>query len=185
MAENKRRRAWQKNYFLLFRILLEYLALLFKIISGTLVIYDILVTRTLRLFADVLNFLKCKYYTISFRLTYLYQEHCSIKLIMLLLPLTYCILLITLHSFITLISIYNFIEVYGILALYTQSWIIEENNIWKIKCNFIYIKGIVLTMLQFKITKLKILNAWFYMLPVSLVWCKNKALQKLHSEFII
>ena len=32
----------RKNYFLLFRRLLEYLSLLFKIISGTLVIYDIL-----------------------------------------------------------------------------------------------------------------------------------------------
>ena len=42
VVENKHRRAWQKNYCLLFRRLLEYLSLLFKIISGTLVIYDIL-----------------------------------------------------------------------------------------------------------------------------------------------
>ena len=40
VAEYKRRWAWQ--IVILFWRLLEYLALLFKIISGTLVIYDIL-----------------------------------------------------------------------------------------------------------------------------------------------
>ena len=80
----------------------------------------------------------CKWDLLPLRVTYLYQKHCSIKLIMLLLLLTYSIFLITLHSFFTLISIYKYIEVYGILALFTQSWIIEK-NIWNIKCNFIYI----------------------------------------------
>ena len=40
-----------------------YLALIFKIISGTFVIT---VTSSLRVFADVLNFLKCKYYIIIY-----------------------------------------------------------------------------------------------------------------------
>ena len=42
VAENKRRRAWQKNRKTLFQRLLECLAIWFKIISGILVIYCIL-----------------------------------------------------------------------------------------------------------------------------------------------
>ena len=48
----------EKYFFLLYWRLLKHLSLLLKIISETFVIYDTLnkVTRTLRLFADVLNF---------------------------------------------------------------------------------------------------------------------------------
>ena len=67
VAENKRRRAWQKNYmFVISEITWIFVTFIQNHFRNTCYLWYTTVTRTLRLFADVLNFLKiCKYYTLS------------------------------------------------------------------------------------------------------------------------